>query len=96
MYKSLLKSLRAWNESNTERVKLQHAYIAAAITAIVVAGLVGLVNYDLGQRLTAIALLVLGVFFVNLIAWTLLSGLVLALIGGELLLRVQRSREKGK
>ncbi len=78
MYKSLLKSLRAWNESNTERVKLQHAYIAAAITAIVVAGLVGLVNYDLGQRLTAIALLVLGVFFVNLIAWTLLSGLVLA------------------
>lgn len=78
MYKSLLKSLRAWNENNSERQKLQHAYVATAIAAILVAGLVGLVDYDLGQRLTAIALIVLGVFFINLVAWTLLAGLVLA------------------
>lgn len=77
MYKTLLQSIRQWNATYSERSKLQHSYIAFAIIAIIMAGLVGLVDYDLSQRLTGIALLLLGVFFVNLIAWTLLSGLLL-------------------
>lgn len=77
MYTLLRKTLREWNESNNERVKLQHAYVASAVIVIVAAGLVGLINYDLGQQLTAIALLALGVFFVNVISWTLLNGIVL-------------------
>ncbi len=77
MYTLIAKTLREWNETRTERVKLQHAYVAFAIGLIVLAGLVGLVDYDLGQQMTAIALLIMAVFFVNLIAWTLLQGIVL-------------------
>lgn len=77
MYELVEKTLREWNASNGERVKLQHGYVAAALVTIVAAGLVGLVNYELGQRLTALALLALAVFFINLIAWTLFDGIVL-------------------
>lgn len=78
MYKSLLKSLRSWNTTHNERTKLQHAYLATSVVTILIAGLLGLLNYDLGQQLTAVALIALGMFFVNLVAWTLLSGIVLA------------------
>ena len=78
MYKTLYNSLQQWNKNNDERAKLQHGYVAFAIITIVAAGLVGLVDYGLGQSLTTVALLALGVFFVNLITWTLLNGIVLA------------------
>lgn len=77
MYKLIIKSLIEWNETSSDRVKLQNAYVVSAIVLIVLAGLVGLVNYGLGQQMTTIALIALGVFIVNLIAWTLLQGLVL-------------------
>lgn len=83
MYELMEKTLREWNASNGERVKLQHGYIAAAVVTIVAAGLVGLVNYELGQRLTALALLALAVFFINLIAWTLFDGIVLRRITSD-------------
>ena len=70
-------TLRDWHATHDDRTKLQHAYIAFAVVSIVAAGLIGLVNYDLGQQLTALALLSLAIFFVNLLAWTLLQGLVL-------------------
>lgn len=75
-----MEHLRNWNDKNSERVKLQHAYVALAVLTVVAAGLIGLVNYDLGQQLTAAALLFLGMFFINLVAWTLLSGIVLSAI----------------
>lgn len=78
MYKSVRKSLQAWNATNGERSKLQHTYLAIAVITILVAGLLGLLDYNLGQQLTAISMLALGMFFVNLIVWTLLSGIVLA------------------
>lgn len=77
MYKLVQESLIEWNENNTDRVKLQHAYVAFAILMVVLAGLIGLVNYDLGQQMTALALFSLGLFLVNLIAWTLFQGIVL-------------------
>lgn len=77
MYKLFIKSLIEWNETSSDRVKLQHAYVASAVLIVLLAGLVGLVNYDLGQQMTTVALLALGVFIVNLIAWTLLQGIVL-------------------
>lgn len=70
-------ALHEWSETNNERSKLQHAYIIGAVVLIVAAGLIGLIDYDLGQKLTSVALVALGVFFINLISWTLLSGLVL-------------------
>ena len=78
MYTSIRNTLHAWHANYNERSKLQHAYLAVAVGTVLVAGLLGLLDYDLGQRLTAIALAALAMFFINLVAWTLLSGIVLA------------------
>lgn len=77
MYKTIAKSLQTWHDTTSDRVKLQHAYVASAIGLLLLAGLVGLVNYDQGQRIVTVALLCLGAFLVNMVAWALLSGLVL-------------------
>lgn len=77
MYNSIKKLLINWNESYTEREKLQYGYVTFAFMLIVSAGLIGLINYDLGQQMTAIALLFLAMFVINLVFWTLLQGLVL-------------------
>lgn len=78
MYKAFIKSLQAWNVEQNERQKLQYGYLAGAVAVIVLAGLIGLFDYSLGQQLTAVALLLFGVFMVNLVVWTLLDGLVIA------------------
>jgi cell division protein FtsW (lipid II flippase) len=54
--------LNDWNKSKTERQKLQHTYVALIVIAIVVAGLVSLVNPDRGQQLTMVALVALLAF----------------------------------
>lgn len=77
MNATIQKALRDWNRNNNERTKLQQAYVVGALGLLVAAGLIGLINYDLGQQLTTVALITLGVFFINLVAWTLLHGLVL-------------------
>lgn len=77
MYTSIKNMLVKWNATYAEREKLQHAYVALACVLIITAGLIGLINYDLGQQMTAIALLALVVFVVNLVVWTLLQGIVL-------------------
>ncbi|PID30667.1 hypothetical protein CR983_02430 [Candidatus Saccharibacteria bacterium] len=77
MYKYMLKTLRQWNETRDERRKLQAGYVAFALLAILAAGLIALVDNQLGQKLAGFAMLAIGVYFVNLIAWTLLDGLVL-------------------
>ena len=83
MYTSVKNMLIKWNDTHSERDKLQHAYLALASALIITAGLIGLINYDLGQQMTAVALMALVVFFVNLVFWTLLQGLVLMRLDKE-------------
>lgn len=77
MYHSLKHSLISWAQHTSDRQKLQHAYIAVAVTLLVVAGVLGLLNYVLGQQLLAIAIAAAGVFLVNAVAWALLQSFVL-------------------
>lgn len=77
MLKSASKFIEEWNQHTSERAKLQHSYVVLAIASILIAGLVGLINYDLGQQLVALALICAGVFLANALAWALLSGLIL-------------------
>jgi small-conductance mechanosensitive channel len=77
MYESSKSSLRAWNESTTDRTKLQHFYIAIAVLLLVVAGVIGLLNQNLGQQILAVAIAAAGIFIVNAIAWALLQSFVL-------------------
>jgi hypothetical protein len=69
--------LSDWNAAYSERAKLQHAYLVVSVAGIVVAGLVGLLNYDASRAILRICFAGLGIFLVNAIAWALLFGLVL-------------------
>lgn len=73
----LQASLINWRDNTSDRVKLQNVYLALAVASILVAGLVGLINYDIGQQLVTVGLVSLGLFLVNTVAWALIEGLVL-------------------
>ena len=80
--------LRAWNKSTPERVKLQHVYIAIIIAVTVVAGLVSLINAQLGRQLITVAGIALVAVIANALTW--------ALIRVYLLDRLDRKRPVGK
>lgn len=77
MVQTFKEMLGEWNTRYSERAKLQHAYIVTSLAGIVVAGLVGLLNYDTSQTILRYCFIGLGIFLVNAIAWALLFGLVI-------------------
>ncbi|MEK7152642.1 MAG: hypothetical protein AAB834_01735 [Patescibacteria group bacterium] len=77
MIQTIKDMLSEWNATYSERVKLQHAYLVASIAGIVVAGLVGLLNYDASRAILRVCFAGLVIFVVNGIAWALLFGMVL-------------------
>ncbi len=78
MIQAVKDLLSQWNADHDERIKLQHAYLVISVLGIVVAGLVGLLNYDASRALLRICFAGLGIFVINGIGWALLSGLVLS------------------
>lgn len=76
MYKIILTYLIEWNENTDERAKLQHIYAFGGAALLVIAGLIGLFNYDLGQFILPIALVAIAIFFINAIVWALLTAFV--------------------
>lgn len=83
MYQSIKKSLSNWNDTTTEREKLQHAYIAVAAALLIVAGIFGLLNHSLGQQILAGAIAAAGIFLVNAVAWALLQSFVLLRVSAD-------------
>ena len=77
MYQTLKEMLVEWNATHTERTKLQHAYLAISLTGIVLAGLVGLLDYEASRAILRICFAGLGIFAINAIAWALLFSLVI-------------------
>src|SRR3954463_2326325 len=61
MIQSLKDMLGEWNSRYNERAKLQHAYIVACVAGIVVAGLVGLLNYDASRAILRVCFAGLGI-----------------------------------
>jgi hypothetical protein len=76
MIAALKDMLTEWNMRYNERAKLQHAYIVLSIAGIVVAGLVGLLNYEASRLILRICFIGMGIFLVNAIAWALVFSLV--------------------
>lgn len=74
---TLRTSLIEWNKKHGERAKLQYAYFVAIIALVVVAGLMSLLNVELGRRLLALAAVTGIVWLVNAVAWALLQSFVL-------------------
>lgn len=77
MFESIKETLATWNVKTSERAKLQHAYIVIAALLLVTAGIVGLLNRDLGQNILAVAIISAAMFLANAIAWSLLQSALL-------------------
>ncbi|HSX16836.1 MAG TPA: hypothetical protein VLH86_01915 [Patescibacteria group bacterium] len=77
MIQTLKSLLVEWNANYGERAKLQHAYLAASVVGIVIAGLVGLLNYDASRAILRVCFTGLGIVVVNAIAWALLFSFVI-------------------
>jgi hypothetical protein len=76
MIQTLKDMLADWNARYSERAKLQHAYLAAIVFGIVLAGLVGLLNYDASRAILRVCFAGLGIVVVNAIGWALLFSFV--------------------
>lgn len=77
MYEGIKAALITWNSSTTERQKLQHTHLFIIVIAVLVAGVVSLIEPETGHTLVKIALFALLVFLANAVVWNLLqSGLL--------------------
>jgi hypothetical protein len=83
MIQAVRDLLVEWNAGRSERVKLQHAYVVISLLGIVVAGLVGLLNYDASRTILRVCFAGLGIFAINAVAWALLSSLVLSRLSAK-------------
>ena len=77
MFTTIAKSLQEWNMATDARQKLQHAYLASALALVLTAGIIGLINYELGQKILLVAFICIAVFLANAVAWALLQSFVL-------------------
>lgn len=83
MFESLKTSLVAWDTKTSERVKLQHAYIVVAVVLLIVAGVIGLMNRELGQNILVVAIISAAMFLANAVAWSLLQSAFLMRIAAS-------------
>lgn len=78
MIEAIRDMLTQWNATYNERTKLQHTYIVLIILGIVLAGLVGLLNYDTSRTILRACFAGVGVLVANAVAWALLSSMILS------------------
>ncbi len=83
MFSNLISIVHEWNETTDSRKKLQHTYLTATVVLVVAAGIIGLINYDLGQKILLAAFISLVVFVINAVVWALVQSLVLLRIDTE-------------
>ena len=50
MYENMKSLLNNWNATTTERQKLQHTYLVVSIVMVFVAGIVSLLNAEVGHE----------------------------------------------
>lgn len=75
MNETIIQALRQWHAEHDARQKLQHLYIVIIFSTLVLAGLISLVNYQIGQNILLIASVGALVYMVNLITWAMFDSL---------------------
>ena len=73
---SLHTALREWNKRENSFTKLQHTYVAIIVVMLVAAGIIGLVNYSLGQSILFVTVAAVLVFISNGVVWALLNAFI--------------------
>lgn len=79
MIEVIQQVLATWNSRTNDKQKLQQTYVGGAISLLLAAGLVSLLNYQAGQSMLLIALIAFGMFVVNGVVWALLQSFLLRL-----------------
>lgn len=77
-----------------ERRQLQHVYAVGGVLLLIVAGLAGLVNDELGQILASVALVGIGIFLINGIVWVLITGFVFLRLAEQSQVAKPRTKKK--
>lgn len=77
MFGVLKDSISNWNISRSERQKLQDVYLVLTVIIILIAGIVSLLDGELGHNIVQLAVVAMGTFFVNAIVWNLLQSSLL-------------------
>jgi len=77
MLNDLKESLYRWGSSTNERTKLQHSYLFITIIVVLLAGIVSLINANLGHKLTFIALAAIVIYIINAVIWNLLNSILI-------------------
>ena len=77
MWNSITTALQEWSVSTDSRTKLQHAYIVITMSLVLAAGVIGLINYNLGQMILFGAFIAVAAFLANAVVWALLQSFVL-------------------
>ena len=72
-------SIAQWNKTYSDRAKLQHGYAVLAVLSLIVAGIIGLINYNLGQSLLFVAIVAVLVFVANGVVWALINTFIVPL-----------------
>lgn len=78
MNSTIMTLLKQWNTNSTEREKLQWVYLLFIVASVIIAGLVGLINYRAGQTILKFTLLAVIVFAVNAVVWAVLQTAILS------------------
>ena len=77
--KPIRTSIAQWNKTYSDRTKLQHGYAVLAVLSLIVAGIIGLINYNLGQSLLFVAIVAVLVFVANGVVWALINTFIVPL-----------------
>lgn len=72
MNQSAKKYFRNWVNDTSDRVKLQHAYLAITVAVVLISGILSLFDAPLGRTMVGVAVGTLIIFIVNAIVWALL------------------------
>lgn len=78
MLNALYNALLEWNRTATDRMKMQHLYLSIAIIALVVAGVVSLIDRTTGQDILVVTVVALAVYLLNAVLWALLESSLLS------------------
>ncbi len=76
-------AIQQWNKKYDNLTKLQQFYFSLGFVLLVVAGLISLMNHQLGLLLLQFAQYCGGIFVVNFLVWLLFNALVVEKIPQE-------------
>ncbi len=63
--------IKTWREERNDRVKLQHAYLVVSVFALLLSGLISLIDVQVGRQIAKVAAVMIGIFLINAIVWAL-------------------------